>query len=166
MILSRGLFVFFIVPQRKKNTYKNKIINKNEYLLDYIIYNHNFINKKNDNINKNKTIYFQFYLLCIKYNNCLNNNVIDIAKFLMFVGHKHPSFEKYIQLDTHAFMTFLLENINIELNENTNDNEYKQIIYSNENFKKYCNEEFNEFFVRRQSSIISEFFYSLIITLT
>ena len=44
--------------------------------------------------------------------------------------------EGYIQQDAHELMTLLLEDINMELNENNNNIEYKQINYSNKKTKK------------------------------
>ena len=41
-----------------------------------------------------------------------------------------------MQEDTHEFMTLLLEDINMELNESNNNIEYKQINYSNKKSKK------------------------------
>lgn len=55
-------------------------------------------------------------------------------------------------------MTLFLEDINMELNENNNNIEYKQINYSNKKSKNICNNEIKIFFCRRQSSIINDQF--------
>ena len=70
-------------------------------------------------------------MLCKEYNKIENIKILDIANFLVFFGQKHPNFEGYIQQDAHEFMTLLLEDINIELNENLNNIEYKQINFCN-----------------------------------
>ena len=46
----------------------------------------------------------------------------------------------------------------MELNENNNNIEYKQINYSNKKSKNICNNEIKIFFCRRQSSIINDQF--------
>ena len=61
-------------------------------------------------------------------------------------------------------MIFLLEDINIELNDNINNKIYQQFNYSNKISKQLSNIEFDLFFKKRQNSIIIDLFYTQIVT--
>jgi len=78
---------------------------------------------------------------------------------------KHPNFEGFIQQDTHEFMIFLLEDINIELNENIKNIKYQEFNYTNKVSKKSCIDEFNIFFKKRQNSIIIDLFDTQLVTI-
>ena len=82
----------------------------------------------------------------------------------MFFEVKHPNFEGFILQDSHEFMIFLLEGINIELNENIKNKIYQEFNYSNKLSNTSCNDEFNIFFKIRQNYIIIDLFYTQLVT--
>ena len=119
------------------------------------------INKLNDNL-----IITQLYNILISmYDAYANNlNYIDITKFLYIFGYKHNSYNGYIQHDALEFFRYLLEDISKELNENKHLLPYKEIIYSDDTSKYICKKEFDEQFFNREKSIITNLFYSQLIS--
>ena len=77
---------------------------------------------------------------------------------------KHPNFGQNEQNDSIEFYRVLSEDVNIELNEAGKKFKYKEIMYSNDNDKVVMNEEFIECFKEKENSIITQNFYSQLIS--
>ena len=89
---------------------------------------------------------------------------IDISNFKKEFGEKHPTFEGYLQNDSQEFCRVLLEDLSTELNEVKNKKIYKTLTNNDTKTKIARDKEFFLNFKERESSIITEVFYSQIIT--
>ena len=125
----------------------------------------NFL-KKYSIINKETTpISYQFLLICIAMLDKMETNelYIDISNFKEVFGKKHPIFNDYSQNDSQEFCRIFLEDLSMELNEAKNKNVYKALTNTEGKSKLFRDREFDFNFKERESSIITELFYSQII---
>ena len=170
---------------------KKKIIDKNDYL--NIIYNeigminlgntcfinsclqvlihcplfiHKFFDKYNSMKKEEAVISHYFYDVCTSMVNTINTQekYIDITNFKSVFGTKHQIFEGYLQNDSQEFCRIFLEDLSTELNEIKNKALYKELTYSLQRTKTYKDKEYAKNFTEREKSIITEIFYSQIIT--
>ena len=100
----------------------------------------------------------------IKKANDYKNKEIDISFFIYFFSLKHPQFKLYEQQDSIEFFRVFSEDINTELNKSKKFTAYQEIIYSNDNNKIIMSKEFDKKFREKENSIISENFYSQLLT--
>ena len=92
------------------------------------------------------------------------NQALNISKFLYIFGLKHNNFNGFFQNDSLEFLRLLLADINDELNENKNNYVYEEFDYEKKLSKIEKEKEFHTFFNQREKSIITELFYSQLIT--
>lgn len=78
---------------------------------------------------------------------------IDISKFLYRFGFKHSIYSGYIQHDALEFFRLFIDDISIELNENKQISEYKEINYTDETSKIQCKSEFDNISLFRENLI-------------
>ena len=118
-------------------------------------------------INKNDTIISAyFYDICIAMINTLNTQekYIDITNFKTVFGTKHPTYEGYLENDSQEFCRVFLEDLSNELNIAKNKNVYRILTNTDKKTKSVRDKEFDKNFKEREHSIITELFYSQIIT--
>ena len=123
--------------------------------------------RKFDYINKESTpISYQFLLICISMLDSSKEKkyYIDISDFKEIFGKKHKIFNDYSQNDSQEFCRIFLEDISSELNEAKNKNIYKTLTNSIGKNKIFRDKEFDKNFKEREISIITNLFYSQIIT--
>ena len=138
-----------------------------QVLIHCPIFIHKFFEQRKS-INKNDTlISAYFYEVCLAMVNCKNTqeHYIDITNFKSVFGTKHPDFEGYCQNDSQEFCRVFLEDISEELNEIKNKAIYKTLTNSNRRDKRFKDKEFFDNFESREKSIITELFYSQLITI-
>ena len=92
-----------------------------------------------------------------------NNNYLDISDFINYFKIKHPNFGDE-QNDSHEFCVVLLDDISNELNENINKMKYNELSYNFAYNKILTEKEFNENFKLKENSIITDIFYSEIVS--
>ena len=97
----------------------------------------------------------------IKKANDYKNKEIDISFFIYFFSFKHPQFRLYEQQDS---IEFFFRVFSTELNKAKIFAVYQEIIYSNDNNKIIMSKEFDKKFREKENSIISENFYSQLLT--
>ena len=100
----------------------------------------------------------------IKKANEYKNKEVDISFFIYFFWLKHPQFSQNKQEVATEFFRILSEDINSELNKSKKTNIYQEIIYSNDTNKILMSKEFEKKFNEKEKSIISETFYSQLLT--
>ena len=125
-----------------------RLLSKKSYIEDY---------------SKKKPISSLFLDLCtqmVKNSNGYIEPTNFKNKFLM----KHSLFKEYFQNDTQEFCRFLLQDMNMELNEVTKPMPYKELSTVGKS-KKVCDEEFDELLRGRESSIVIDSFYGQIINI-
>ena len=83
--------------------------------------------------------------------------------FLETFIEKHPYF-KNEQQDCIEFIRKLLEDISMENNRNKNINSYSELSLENKN-KNIQSKEFNEYFLSRENSFITDYFYFQLINI-
>ena len=133
--------------------------------LQNLIHSEDFINRllsKSYEINSNKPITLKFWNLC-KQMAETGKGYITPSEFKLKFGSKHIQFSGYGQNDTQEFCRILLEDMNKELNEVRKKAPYKELDTSNKP-KIQCDEEYDELFRKRESSIVMDSFYGQIIT--
>ena len=122
---------------------------------------------KHEVIKKDDTpVSFNLFALCVGMMNTVNTQekYIDITNFKNMFGAKHPSFEGYLQNDSQEFCRVLLEDISTELNEVKNRPIYRQLTNNGNKSKIDRDIEFDTNFKEREKSIITDLFYSQLIT--
>ena len=125
-----------------------------------------FFNKKNS-MNKDDTLICAYlYQVCKDMVDTVNTQqpYIDITNFKTVFGNKHPNFDGYLQNDSQEFCRVLLEDISNELNEIKNKVPYSQLTNSDRISKRQRDIQFDKNFKDREKSIITELFYSQVIT--
>ena len=130
----------------------------------YFIYN---FFKQIRSIDINETIISAyFYQVCLTMMNTINTQekYIDITNFRGAFGAKHPTFEGYLQNDSQEFCRIFLEDISEELNIVKNKELYKVLTNTDRKTKITRDREFDLNFKGREQSIITDLFYSQIIT--
>ena len=124
--------------------------------------------KKYSEINEKSTpISYNFLLICIAMlDNSKNSHdrYIDISYFKYIFGKKHALFNGYAQNDSQEFCRIFLEDISTELNEIKNKYIYKALTNSPGKTKIDRDKEFHMNFISKEKSIITDLFYSQIIT--
>ena len=110
------------------------------------------------------SISYNLYLICQDMINENKNQALNISKFLYIFGLKHNNFNGFFQNDSLEFLRLLLADINDELNENKNNYVYEEFDYEKKLSKIEKEKEFHTFFNQREKSIITELFYSQLIT--
>ena len=128
-----------------------------------------FINRfleKIRSINKGTTICNYFLQVCKDMVDTINTQqkYIDITNFKTVFGTKHPNFDGYLQNDSQEFCRVFLEDISNELNEIKNKAPYTQLTNSDRISKRQRDIYFDKNFNAREKSIITELFYSQVIT--
>ena len=111
-------------------------------------------------------ISFHLFKICVVMMNTVNTQetCIDIEHFKNAFGMKHPIFQGYTQNDSQEFCRVLLEDISTELNEVKYKPLYKELTNSENKTKIIRDKEFDHNFKERENSIITDLFYSQIIT--
>ena len=138
--------------------------------LQVLIHCPNFINKffeKFKTIKKEEApISKNFYDICYAIVDTLNTQekYIDISNFKNEFGKKHPIYGGYNPNDSQEFCRIFLEDLSLELNEVKTKAIYREYIENNEKPKKEQDEDFDYKFKEREKSIITDIFYSQIIT--
>ena len=124
--------------------------------------------KKYSEINEKSTpISYNFLLICIAMldiSKNSNDRYIDISYFKYIFGKKHALFNGYAQNDSQEFCRIFLEDISTELNEIKNKYIYKALTNSPGKTKIDRDKEFHMNFISKEKSIITDLFYSQIIT--
>ena len=124
--------------------------------------------KKYSEINEKSTpVSYNFLLICIAMldnNKNSNDRYIDISYFKYIFGKKHALFNGYAQNDSQEFCRIFLEDISTELNEIKNKYIYKALTNSPGKTKIDRDKEFHMNFISKEKSIITDLFYSQIIT--
>lgn len=187
--ITEGIENIEIIPQ---NTFTNRPLTKNDYdnifirgigiinlgntcfinsclqaLIHCKLFMHKFFDKSKDIDEKTMPISYNFLLLCIamiEYGKIKGKNFIDISYFKYIFGKKHAIFNGYTQNDSQEFCRIFLEDLSTELNEAKNKNIYRTLTNTEGKTKKLRDEEFDKNFKDREKSIITDLFYSQIIT--
>ena len=118
-------------------------------------------------INKDNTpISFHLFKICVEMMNTVNTlqKYIDITHFKNAFGVRHPTFLGLMENDSHEFCRTLLEDISKELNEINSKPPNKELTNTNNKNKVILDKEFDQHFKEREKSIITDLFYSQIIT--
>jgi ubiquitin carboxyl-terminal hydrolase 2/21 len=118
-------------------------------------------------MNKDDTLICAYlYQVCKDMVDTVNTQqpYIDITNFKTVFGNKHPNFDGYLQNDSQEFCRVLLEDISNELNEIKNKVPYSQLTNSDRISKRQRDIQFDKNFKDREKSIITELFYSQVIT--
>ena len=112
------------------------------------------------------SITYKFYLILLEILQSLNNvnKPIDVSSFLYTFISNHKTYEGNTQHDTQEFCRLLLDDFNKDLNKVNISQYYKEINFSNKNSKILCENEFHNFCEERENSLITELFYSQIMT--
>ena len=126
----------------------------------------NFFNKSNIIKKESNPISYQFLLICIAILDVKSNEerYIDISHFKEAFGKKHSSFNGFSQNDSQEFCRVFLDDLSTELNEAKNKNIYKALTNPQRKSKIDRDKEFDFNFKEREKSIITDLFYSQIIT--
>ena len=139
-----------------------------QVLIHCPLFIHKFFDKY-DSLDKNKNdivISRYFYDVCTSMVNTINTQekYIDITNFKTVFGTKHQMFEGYLQNDSQEFCRIFLEDLSTELNEIKNKTLYRELTNSLQRTKTFKDKEYAKNFTEREKSIITETFYSQIIT--
>ena len=133
--------------------------------LQILIHSEDFIQRllaKSSCISKYTPITSKFYNLCKEM--LTSQRSINPTEFKQKFGSKHSLFRGYGQNDTQEFCRILLEDMNIELNEVRHKAPYKELVTKGKS-KIECDQEFDELFRSRESSIVINSFYGQIINI-
>ena len=114
--------------------------------------------------NKNSTSFYIYKILCNIFKN-KNLKVIDIRDFIHFLKNFHPIFGGINQCDALEFLRVLLEDISTELNEVKKSKNHILLDNDNNKTKLTLCQEYKKNFLEKESSIISNNFYSQIISI-
>ena len=117
-------------------------------------------------INKSETVISSYFFdVCISMMDTVNTQqkYIDITNFKTIFETKHPTYDGYLQNDSQEFCRVFLEDLNTELNEIKNKSSQIVLTNSGKKTKVFKDKEFNENFLSREKSIITDIFYSQII---
>ena len=135
--------------------------------LQNLIHSKDFIERllsKKSLIDSNITpITKQFLNLCQNISNS-GTKSIKPEDFKYYFSKKHSEYRGYGEHDTQEFCRILLEDMNKELNEISKKGKYKELSTKNKS-KRECDEEFDELFRSRESSIVIDSFYGQIINI-
>ena len=128
---------------------------------------HSFF-KKYREINELSTpISYNFLLICIEMldnSKKSNDSCIDVSYFKYIFDKKHTLFNGYAQNNSQEFCRIFLKDISTELNEVKNKHIYKVLANSSSKTKIERDREFHKNFINKEKSIITDLFYSQIIT--
>ena len=107
-----------------------------------------------------------FYDICYAIVNTLNTQekYIDISNFKNEFGRKHPIYGDYNPNDSQEFCRFFLEDLSSELNEVKTKAIYREYTENDQKSKKEQDKDFDNKFKEREKSIITDIFYSQIVT--
>jgi ubiquitin C-terminal hydrolase len=107
-----------------------------------------------------------FYDICYTIVDTVNTQekYIDISNFKNEFGKKHPIYGGYNPNDSQEFCRFFLEDLSSELNEIKTKVLYREYTENDQKSKKEQDEDFDYKFKQREKSIITDIFYSQIIT--
>ena len=133
--------------------------------LQILIHSEDFIQRlltKSSCLSKYTPITSKFYNLCKEM--LKPQSSINPIEFKQKFGSKHSLFRGYGQNDTQEFCRILLEDMNIELNEVRHKAPYKELVTKGKS-KIECDQEFDELFRSRESSIVIDSFYGQIINI-
>ena len=127
-----------------------------EYFISLLI-------KKKKLINTKATISKKFLEICeeLIYN---KSRSYCPSAFKYAFGSKHSMFRGYSQQDTQEFCRVLLEDMNSELNEIKKPAPYKELTTKGKS-KIECDKEFDDFFRKRENSLIMDSFYGQLINI-
>ena len=115
-------------------------------------------------INESKTpITKEFLKLCEKMSTSKTSS-IDPSDFRYIFCKKHKEFGKYAQFDTIEFCRYLLEDISSELNEIKVKTPYRELSTVGKS-KIQCYNEFWQFYVSKEYSIVVKCFYGSFINI-
>ena len=95
-------------------------------------------------------------------NKSIVNNYLNNYKFIDLFSFKHNAYNSYTQNDAQEFIRLLIYDLSYEFNRVNMNNKYEYFKSDNNN-KKYLNDNFEQFFKKREDSIIVDMFYSQII---
>ena len=126
-----------------------------------------FFNASNKIKEETTPISYNFLLICIlmlDISKKTGQKYIDISYFKYIFGKKHPIFNGYNQNDSQEFCRIFLEDLSAELNEAKNKNLYRALTNTANKTKSFRDKEFDLNFKDREKSIITDLFYSQIIT--
>jgi len=126
-----------------------------------------FFNTSNKIKEETTPISYNFLLICIlmlDISKKTGQKYIDISYFKYIFGKKHPIFNGYNQNDSQEFCRIFLEDLSAELNEAKNKNLYRALTNTANKTKSFRDKEFDLNFKDREKSIITDLFYSQIIT--
>lgn len=133
--------------------------------LQILIHSEDFIQRlltKSSSLSKYTPITYKFYNLCKEM--LSSQRSINPTEFKQKFGSKHSLFRGYGQNDTQEFCRILLEDMNVELNEVSHKAAYEELITKGKS-KIQCDQEFDELFRRRESSIVMDSFYGQLINI-
>ena len=105
----------------------------------------------------------KFYELCNDIVSC-KSYAYSPDDFKSEFGCKHSIFGGYRQHDTQEFCRILLEDMNKELNEVKNPAKYEELKTSDKS-KEECDRQFDQFFRKRENSLIMDVFYGQLINI-
>ena len=128
---------------------------------------HSFFGKSSALTEETTPISYNFLLICIALldvDKTPGAKYIDISYFKYIFGKKHPIFNGYNQNDSQEFCRIFLEDLSNELNEVKDKKIYKALTNSEGKAKILRDKEFDLNFKEREKSIITDLFYSQIIT--
>ena len=114
-----------------------------------------------------KIITYSFLNLCVSlikndnYNNRFNINSYNPSNFRKIFCLKHKEYATHEQHDSLEFLRILLDDISKELNQTKIISQYKELTTEGKS-KEEQNYEYNNFYLRRENSIIVKVFYSQI----
>ena len=143
--------------------YINSVI---QILLHCQIFLKKFYNEKNTYYNNPFSVSLKLFNIAEYMNNNSRekDNIIDISSFIYLFKLKHPIFGN-LQNDAQEFCRILLEDLSKELNEVKEKISYKKLVYNINSSKKDQNDTFHINFCERENSIISNIFYSQIMSI-
>ena len=114
-------------------------------------------------ISSKTSISQKFYELCNDLVSC-SKYAYSPDDFKSEFGCSHSMFGGYRQHDTQEFCRILLEDMNKELNEVKNPAKYEELKTENKS-KVQCDREYDEFFRKRENSLIMDVFYGQLINI-
>ena len=137
-----------------------------QVLIHCTLFIYNFFGKRTSIKEKDTPISYNLLKACATMANTVytKQKYIDITYLKNAFGEKHPQFGGYFQNDSQEFCRVLLEDISTELNEIKNKPIYRTLTNTDRKTKKIRDLEFHQNFSEREKSIITELFYTQIIT--
>ena len=114
-------------------------------------------------ISSKTSISQKFYELCNDLVSC-SKYAYSPDDFKSEFGCSHSMFGGYRQHDTQEFCRILLEDMNKELNEVKNPAKYEELKTEGKS-KVQCDREYDEFFRKRENSLIMDVFYGQLINI-